>query len=195
MVELVRAGRAPEELAEEFEPTARSIRNRVAQAGRDEGRCADGLTSAQKDEPARLRRKVGQLSSLSFSRRRTSVGTRDQGCPHPAGVRHHAARAHRDVRHRSWRSSLPDRQRRADRFVGPLARVGAGTQARPCHPLGRNRRSPAVRTTCVTLGSRSGSTPAYRPLRLRDGPGTVLTCCSRSTPVALTATRASLTNG
>ena len=38
MVELVRAGRSPEELAKEFEPTAKSIRNWVAQADRDEGR-------------------------------------------------------------------------------------------------------------------------------------------------------------
>ncbi len=33
MVELVRAGRSPEELAREFEPTAQSIRNWVAQGG------------------------------------------------------------------------------------------------------------------------------------------------------------------
>ena len=32
MVELVRAGRSPEELAQEFEPTAQSIRNWVGQA-------------------------------------------------------------------------------------------------------------------------------------------------------------------
>jgi len=32
MVELVRAGRTPEELATEFEPTAQSIRNWVAQS-------------------------------------------------------------------------------------------------------------------------------------------------------------------
>jgi len=31
MVELVRAGRSPEELAQEFEPTAQSIRNWVGQ--------------------------------------------------------------------------------------------------------------------------------------------------------------------
>ncbi len=36
MVELVCAGRAPEELAKEFEPTVQSIRNWVAQADRDE---------------------------------------------------------------------------------------------------------------------------------------------------------------
>ncbi|GLY92742.1 hypothetical protein Airi02_106700 [Actinoallomurus iriomotensis] len=61
MVELVRAGRTPEELAEEFEPTAQSIRNWVVQADRDAGRRADGLTSAEKDELARLRREVRQL--------------------------------------------------------------------------------------------------------------------------------------
>ncbi len=37
MVELVRAGRTPESLAREFEPTAESIRNWVRQADRDEG--------------------------------------------------------------------------------------------------------------------------------------------------------------
>ncbi|GLY92273.1 hypothetical protein Airi02_102010 [Actinoallomurus iriomotensis] len=58
MVELVRAGRSPEELAAEFEPTAQSIRNWVVQADRDDGRRADGLTSAEKDELARLPRQV-----------------------------------------------------------------------------------------------------------------------------------------
>jgi transposase len=36
MVELVRAGRSPEELAGEFEPTAQSIRNWFAQSEREE---------------------------------------------------------------------------------------------------------------------------------------------------------------
>ena len=61
MVELVRADRTPEELAEEFEPTAQSIRNWVVRADRDDGRRADGLTSAEKEELARLRREVRQL--------------------------------------------------------------------------------------------------------------------------------------
>jgi transposase len=61
MVELVRAGRTPEELAAEFKPTAQSIRKWVVQADRDEGRRQDGLASAEKDELARLRRKVRQL--------------------------------------------------------------------------------------------------------------------------------------
>ncbi len=56
MTELVRAGRNPEELAKEFEPTAQTIRNWVAQSDRDEGRREDGLTSLEREELRRLRR-------------------------------------------------------------------------------------------------------------------------------------------
>jgi len=55
LVELVRSGRTPESLAQEFEPTAQSIRNWVAQADRDEGRRSDGLTSAERAELTKLR--------------------------------------------------------------------------------------------------------------------------------------------
>ena len=55
-VEMVRAGRNPDELAEKFEPTAQSIRNWVVQAERDVGRRADGLTTEERDELRRLRR-------------------------------------------------------------------------------------------------------------------------------------------
>jgi transposase len=61
MVELVRAGRTPNELAEEFEPTAESIRNWVKQAEIDEGQRSDGLTTDEKQELARLRRENKQL--------------------------------------------------------------------------------------------------------------------------------------
>ncbi len=61
MVELVQAGRTPESLALEFEPTAESIRNWVKQADRDEGRRDDGLTSPEREELRRLRREVRQL--------------------------------------------------------------------------------------------------------------------------------------
>ena len=61
MVELVRAGRTAEELSREFEPTAQSIRNWVAQADRDEGRRSDGATSAEREELRRLRRENKQL--------------------------------------------------------------------------------------------------------------------------------------
>jgi transposase len=61
MVELVHAGRTPEELSREFEPSAQAIWNWVRQAERDEGRREDGLTSAERDELGRLRRENRQL--------------------------------------------------------------------------------------------------------------------------------------
>jgi transposase len=56
----VRAGRSPEELAEEFEPSAQTIRNWVKQAELDVGVKSDGLTSSEREE-LRLRREVKQL--------------------------------------------------------------------------------------------------------------------------------------
>lgn len=64
MVDLVRAGRSPEDLSREFEPTAQSIGLWVAQADKQEGRreeAAPGLTTAERDELARLRRENKQL--------------------------------------------------------------------------------------------------------------------------------------
>ena len=61
LIELVRAGRSPEGLAREFEPTAQAVRNWVAQADRDEGRRNDGLTTAEREELRRLRRENRRL--------------------------------------------------------------------------------------------------------------------------------------
>lgn len=61
MVELVRAGRTPEELSREFEPSAQSISNWVAQADRDGGKRKDGLTTVEREEIVRLRRENRQL--------------------------------------------------------------------------------------------------------------------------------------
>ena len=61
MIELVHAGRSPEELAREFEPTAQSIRNWVALGGGDAGRGNGGLTTAEREELNRLRRENRQL--------------------------------------------------------------------------------------------------------------------------------------
>jgi transposase len=62
MVELVRAGRTPEDLAREFEPSAQSIRNWVVQSGGiEESRPADVLSSAEREELRRLRRENRQL--------------------------------------------------------------------------------------------------------------------------------------
>jgi transposase len=64
MIDLVRAGRDPDDLAREFEPTAQSIRNWVAQADRSEGRREEGLggvSNAEREELVKLRREVRQL--------------------------------------------------------------------------------------------------------------------------------------
>ncbi|WP_455285874.1 transposase [Cupriavidus necator] len=61
MVDLVHAGRTPEDLAKEFEPTAQTIYNWIAQSDRDAGVRHDGLSTAERQELTRLRRKVKQL--------------------------------------------------------------------------------------------------------------------------------------
>lgn len=61
LIELVRGGRTPEELARQFEPSAQSIRNWVAQDDRDKGHRTDGLTTGERDELQRLRRENERL--------------------------------------------------------------------------------------------------------------------------------------
>jgi transposase len=86
MVELVRAGRTPEELAEEFEPSAQAIRNWVKQTDRDQGVRSDGLTTEEREELQRLRRENKQLklereilkkAAAWFARESGSVPDRD----------------------------------------------------------------------------------------------------------------------
>jgi transposase len=62
LVAMVRAGRTPEELAAEFEPSAQSIRNWVHQVDLDEGRRDEGLRSDEREELRRLRRENRILS-------------------------------------------------------------------------------------------------------------------------------------
>jgi len=64
MVELVRAGRRPAELAREFGCSAQSISTWFARAATDGGKPARGkdvLSSAEREELARLRRENRQL--------------------------------------------------------------------------------------------------------------------------------------
>jgi len=61
MVQLVKAGRTPEELSREFEPTAQTIHNWVKQTDIDAGVRSDGLTSSERDELRKLRRENRQL--------------------------------------------------------------------------------------------------------------------------------------
>jgi transposase len=88
MVELVRSGRTPEELAREFEPSAGAIRNWVRQAELDEGHRSDGVTTDEQKELRRLRRENKQLrlereilkkAAAWFARESDSIPGRDSG--------------------------------------------------------------------------------------------------------------------
>ena len=61
MIGLVRAGRKPHELSREFGVSAQAIRNWAVQEERDRGQRKDGLTTAEREELARLRRENRQL--------------------------------------------------------------------------------------------------------------------------------------
>ncbi len=61
IVELARAGRRADDLAAEFELGHQTVRNWLKQADLDTGRRHDGLTSADGEEVARLRKRVRQL--------------------------------------------------------------------------------------------------------------------------------------
>ena len=61
IVALVRAGRNPHELANEFECTAQTIRNWIAQADADTGKRDDVLSSVEREELRKLRRENRQL--------------------------------------------------------------------------------------------------------------------------------------
>jgi transposase len=66
MIELVAAGRNPNSLAREFQCSAQAIRNWVAQSAIEAGKPLpgkDGLTTVEREELTRLRRRVRQLET------------------------------------------------------------------------------------------------------------------------------------
>jgi len=84
LVEVVRAGRNPEEL----EPTAQSIRSWVRQADRDDGGRQDGLTTEERQELNRLRREnevlreereILERAAAWFARETGSIPPKDSG--------------------------------------------------------------------------------------------------------------------
>lgn len=86
IIALVRAGRSPEELAEEYEPSAQTIRNWLTQAERDSGARTDGLTTAEKEELRALRREnkvlrqekeILKKAAAWFARESNSIPDRD----------------------------------------------------------------------------------------------------------------------
>ena len=86
IVELVRAGRTPADLAREFEPSCQAIRNLVAAADRQDSRpeakpaTAPALSAAEREELARLRRENKQLRlERDILSRATAWFARDTG--------------------------------------------------------------------------------------------------------------------
>jgi transposase len=86
IVELVRKGRPPEDLARQFEPSAQAIRNWVKQAALDAGQRTDGLTTEEREELRRLRRENRTLreereilkkAAAWFARETTSSPSKD----------------------------------------------------------------------------------------------------------------------
>ena len=86
IVELVRKGRTPEELARQFEPSAQAIRNWVKQADLDVGQRSDGLTTEEGEELRRLRRENRALreereilkkAAAWFARETSSIPSKD----------------------------------------------------------------------------------------------------------------------
>ena len=81
MVELVRAGRTPEELAREFEPTAQSIRNWVAadvdeeppRRRPDDGGARGTEPAAAREPPARVEREILSKAAAWFARETNTI--------------------------------------------------------------------------------------------------------------------------
>ena len=122
MVELVRSGRTPGELAREFECSASAIRNWVRQADRDEGRREDGLTTAEREELRRLRREVRQLRDYAGS----TAGKVHSGawfvsgaCPDDVQAHWLAARTYQAVLDPHALGSLEEYPQRCCRLSGP----------------------------------------------------------------------------
>ena len=61
IVELVRSGRSPADLAKEFGSTPQAIRSWVRQADLDQDRGSDGLNTEERDELTRFRHEIRQL--------------------------------------------------------------------------------------------------------------------------------------
>ena len=83
LVEMVRAGRTPEDLARDFEPAAQTIRNWVKQFDVDEGHRDDGLTTDEREELARLRRENRMLREEKEILKKAAAWFAQESCSTP----------------------------------------------------------------------------------------------------------------
>ena len=127
MVELVRSGRDPTDLAREFELSAQAIRNWVVQAGLGEGRreklLTAGLTPDEREELARLRRENKQLRlERDILSRAAAWFARETGAV-PSGCSGSSARTRPGSPSASWRACSACRR--------PASMPGAAGRLRP----------------------------------------------------------------
>jgi transposase-like protein len=81
LIALVRAGRTPESLVQEFAPSAQTIRHWLEQADLGSGRQADGLTTDERAELVRLRRATqSSCSTCAPSLRARTAPTARRAC-------------------------------------------------------------------------------------------------------------------
>lgn len=82
LVELVKSGRTPSELAREYEPAADPIRNWVVRSERHAGERGDGLSTDELPELRRLRRENKQLrTERDILKRAAAAPTAERGAP------------------------------------------------------------------------------------------------------------------
>ncbi len=172
MVDLVRSGRTPEELAREFEPTAQSISTWVKQAERDDaGKRVDGPTSAEREELEGLRRenhRLRQERAGHITRRLRAVTLTQSSCHYQENLDLIARKQEGGPK----AAPPPARGRLCvDGPGGPLAafkpfrRRGSGRAARPsqvgrCEPRVRREQSKRPLPLCSTA-RRSLIPPLY----------------------------------
>ena len=87
MVELVKSGRTPSDLAREYEPSAGSIRNWAAQSERDAGQRNDGMSTDELLVLRRLRRENKQLRTERDILNERRPGSHGRATRSPGGIR------------------------------------------------------------------------------------------------------------
>ena len=87
IVELARAGRGADDLADEFKLAKQTVRNWIKQADRECGRRSDGLTTAENEELAKLRKENRQLKTERDILSKAAVGSLARPIRYPQSLR------------------------------------------------------------------------------------------------------------
>ena len=133
MVELVRAGRSPDRLAKEFEPSATAIRRWVEQADWDEGLRNDGLTTAERKEVRELKRELRRGDARPSGNAKALAGGDGAGAPAPAGPAGESALRGGASDRARGRRTLPERPEGSEDRAEVAARSSWSTRQYQVH--------------------------------------------------------------